>query len=62
MIVFYYNKENALNGTLFWLRQEDKVITQEEIKEQDKEELYKINYLYRGKCAYRLSYYWGRYS
>ena len=51
MTVFYYDKEKAEQGILFCLGQEDKVLTQEEIKEQDKEELYKNVVTYTGESV-----------
>ena len=49
MTVFYYDKEKALNGILFCLGQEDKILTQEEIQEQGKEELYSNSVYYEGE-------------
>lgn len=49
MTVFYYDKEKALNGILFCLGQEEKVLTQEEIQEQGKEELYSNSVYYEGE-------------
>ena len=51
MTVFYYDKEKAEQGILFCLGQEDKVLTREEIKEQDKEELYKNVVTYTGESV-----------
>lgn len=48
MIVFYYDKEKAEQGILFCLGQENKVLTQEEIKEQGKEKLYENAVTYTG--------------
>lgn len=49
MTVFYYDKEKAEQGILFCLGQEDKVLTQEEIQEQGKSELYKNAVTYTGE-------------
>lgn len=51
MITFYHDKEKAEQGILFCLGQEEKVLTSEEIKEQDKEELYKMWLLIQGKMC-----------
>lgn len=48
MTVFYYDKEKAEQGILFCLGQENKILTQEEIKEQGKEKLYKNVVTYTG--------------
>lgn len=51
MTVFYYDKEKAEQGILFCLGQEDKVLTQEEIQEQGKSELYKNVVTYTGNTV-----------
>ena len=51
MTVFYYDKEKAEQGILFCLGQEDKVLTQEEIKEQGKSELYENVVTYTGNTV-----------
>lgn len=51
MIVFYYDKTKAEQGKLFCLGQEEKVLTEEEIKEQGKEELYSNVVTYTGETV-----------
>ena len=52
MIVFYYDKEKAEQGILFCLGQEDRILTQEEIKEQGKEELYSNVIIYESEIPF----------
>ena len=51
MIVFYYDKKQAEQGILFCLGQENKILTQEEIKKQGKSELYKNVVTYTGETV-----------
>lgn len=51
-MVFYYDKEKAEQGILFCLGQENKILTQEEIIEQGKEDLYSNSVYYESEYIF----------